>query len=209
MMAVDLLNLELILSLIREHRPAKILAFGHPEILVDDDLIEQRFGLVGDEGGAHVLFRQLGAETFVIDRRLVAAVDQEVDLNFPLPTCHRFAYDMVLDSGTTEHVFNVGQVFVNVALALRTSGIVYHCNPLAMFNHGYWNISPVAYHDFYKANGFEILRIDQQRRGAFFPLEHEARFKMENDGKALMVCVARKIVDPGETISFPMQSKYE
>jgi len=207
-MAVDLLNLGLIISLVRQHRPRRILAFGHPEILVDDDEIQWRFGLRGDTGKAHGLLSQLDATLMVLDRRRVTGVDEAVDLGFPLPESHCLSYDMVLDSGTTEHVFNVGQLFVNIVNALHVGGIVYYCNPLAMFNHGYWNISPVAYHDFYRANGFEILRIDLQIRGEFIPLERERRFKMENDGKALMVCVARKVRDV-PSITFPMQAKYQ
>lgn len=205
-MGVDLVNLELILGLVKQHRPKRILAFGHPDILVPDDYLEEHFGLTGCRGFSHVIFTQLGAELRVIDRRHVPGVDEVADLNFPLDQRHHRQYDMVIDSGTTEHVFNVGNVFVSVAQALRVGGIVYHCNPLAMFNHGYWNISPVAYHDFYTQNGFEILRLDMQRKGEFIPLERVNGFRLDDYSRIMMVCVARKLADCQGY--FPMQAKY-
>lgn len=206
-MAVDLPNFGILVSLIREHRPKEILAFGHPDILLSDEELAG-FGLEGDDGGAHAVLWQLGSELFVVDRRHVAGVDKAEDLNFVLGDEYRSQFDMLIDSGTTEHVFNVGSVFCSVVKALRVGGIVYHCNPLAMFNHGYWNISPVAYHDFYTQNGFEIVRLDVQRKTGFTPLERVHRFRLENDGKVMLVCVARKVAEVGE-ITFPMQSKYQ
>jgi hypothetical protein len=72
-----------------------------------------------------------------------------VDLNYPEDWPEK--YDVVIDGGTAEHCFNVGQVFANILSAVRPDGgIVVHVNPLNMMNHGFWNISPTAYADFYR-----------------------------------------------------------
>jgi hypothetical protein len=55
----------------------------------------------------------------------------------------------VLDCGTTEHCFNVGQAIINAAHAVKPGGAIFHCFPMCVMNHGFWNASPTAFKDFY------------------------------------------------------------
>jgi hypothetical protein len=84
--------------------------------------------------------------------------DRIHDLNTPLPSdlCDRFG--LVVDPGTTEHVFDVRTALANVVGALRTGGAVIHLVPIYSYNGGYFSINPNVLHDFYEANGFVDIR---------------------------------------------------
>lgn len=59
-------------------------------------------------------------------------------------------YQLVIDTGTLEHCFNVGQAFMNVAVSVSIGGVILQAAPLNRFNHGFWSFSPTADHDFFK-----------------------------------------------------------
>ncbi len=105
------------------------------------------------------VLRRLGFEPVYVDIHPSRGIEQVMDLNTPLPDSMRGAFDIVLDGGTLEHCFNIGQAFMNVAQAVHKGGFVVHNNPMSCFNHGFWNLSAIAYYDFYTQNGFEVLDI--------------------------------------------------
>lgn len=69
-------------------------------------------------------------------------------------------FDVVLDCGTLEHVANIARGFVNAAGFVRIGGVIIHHLPMTWVNHGYWNICPSWFKDFYGENKFEIVRFD-------------------------------------------------
>jgi hypothetical protein len=71
------------------------------------------------------------------------------------------SYDLVLDCGTLEHCSNIAHGFINAASAVKQGGRIIHELPINMVNHGYWNVSPVWFSDFYGLNGFVIERMDR------------------------------------------------
>jgi hypothetical protein len=149
---------------------------------------------------------ELGAYLTSLDKRSTFGIDENVDLNYPIDNRHDNAYTLIIDPGTSEHVMNVGEVLSSIVRALRVGGHAYHISPMSMLNHGYWNFSPVTYHDFYMANGFEIVRLEGRRKkGTTFPIPATDRFK-ENTN-LMIVCVARKM-RAIEKITWPMQEKY-
>lgn len=79
------------------------------------------------------------------------------DLNLPLPTPLRGAYDTVLDLGTLEHVFDVRASFENVGTALRPGGWVAHVLPAnQQCGHGLYQFSPEMLYSYYShANGYD------------------------------------------------------
>ena len=80
-----------------------------------------------------------------------------VDLNMPLPDNLRLRFDLVIDTGTCEHCFNVAQAFMNSCQALAIGGYLVHAAPINKCNHGFWNFCPGVYPDFLGDNGFEII----------------------------------------------------
>jgi len=157
----------------------RVISFGYPDILAspaslefllgadtvsklsyreDSESIRRWHGLQGNFGiaDARSLFEAMGFELDVMD--LVEARGGEIiqDLNFPVPERLHATYAVVIDGGTLEHCFNIGQAALNAAALTSRGGFVLHGNPVNMFNHGFYNLSPVWYHDFYKANGFDL-----------------------------------------------------
>lgn len=79
------------------------------------------------------------------------------DLNDPIRPDQHGTYDFVLDPGTLEHVFDQAMCLKNIASFLKVGGTVCHLVPIYSFNGGYYSINPNVLHDFYRANGFEVM----------------------------------------------------
>lgn len=80
----------------------------------------------------------------------------EHDFNFEIPQEFQNRFDVVIDFGTCEHIFNLAQALINVHKMLRLGGRVYHCGPLCWPNHGFYGYNPTLFADFYEDNGCEI-----------------------------------------------------
>lgn len=82
------------------------------------------------------------------------------DMNLPLPAALGGRYDLALDGGTFEHIFNIGQALFNAAAILKIGGVAIHVLPMNnQVNHGFYQVCPTLLFDFYRANGFTDLRL--------------------------------------------------
>ena len=81
-----------------------------------------------------------------------------IDLNEPINNDLIGSYDTVIDYGTTEHVFNVKQVFENCDLLIKNGGKIIHMLPSNNFNgHGFYQFSPELFYSYYsESNGYEV-----------------------------------------------------
>jgi hypothetical protein len=154
-------------------------------------------------------FRELGLSLDVVD--LVAARGDEiiVDLNFPLPGGFVRRYDLVVDTGTCEHCFHIGQAAMNLARLVKKGGYIVQALPLSSFNHGFYNVNPTWFHDFYPANGFEIHLLvgisDIVLAPKFLDLPPHANFAAVPD-RTVAVVVAQRTAET-EPVA-PTQRKY-
>ena len=154
-------------------------------------------------------FRALGIEADVIDVARVRGNETLVDLNLPLPAELARRYDLVVDTGTCEHCFNVGQAFMNACEALAQGGVLVHAAPLTRVNHGFWNFSPTVYPDFMEANGFE-LRVLTGVTGELgtgmrtFPVDPVGRFDPPLNAALYVIAERREVRD----LRWPVQRKY-
>lgn len=157
------------------------------------------------------LFAELGHRLSVIDITRARGDEILLDLNHPAPADMLARYDLVLDTGTLEHCFNIGQALMNVAGMVRAGGFILQATPLNMFNHGFYNACPTLFHDFYGSNGFEMLWLH-----AVFPhaegvaavdLPAHGRFQLPPEMRdGVMIGLARRpAVQP---LHFPIQTKY-
>lgn len=81
------------------------------------------------------------------------------DLNLPIPPEQRSTYDLVTNSGTTEHVFNVAQVFKNIHDLARKGSIMIHVVPFQGYiNHGFYNYQPCFFEDLAFENQYTIIQ---------------------------------------------------
>ncbi len=75
------------------------------------------------------------------------------DMNLPL--CIQNSYDLVIDIGTLEHIFDIAQAIKNVLTAVKIGGYVLHISPMTWLNHGFYNFGPTFFYDVYRCNGFD------------------------------------------------------
>lgn len=235
-MSLPSLGLELIRMMEGRMPPApglrRAISFGYPDILATED---QLFDLFGNEVSRALRFRpdsesilswhRVAAERIVESKHFFSLIGYDltitdiaqvrgdellVDLNEPLePGLTANPFDLVLDGGTAEHCFNIGQAFKNMAELVRVGGFVLHINPAAMFNHGFYNLNPTLYADFYGENGFTVLFLKAVANMVSAPklidVPPVKRIKeLPND--ASIVCVAQRVSQ--QPVRWPMQAKY-
>jgi len=80
------------------------------------------------------------------------------DLNHPVPPALANRFGVIIDGGTLEHVFDPAQTLRNMKAMLKPGGRIIHMNPMNNWaEHGYYQLSPTLFHDFYVTNGFEFV----------------------------------------------------
>lgn len=94
-----------------------------------------------------------GAHTIDLNER----ADLRIDLNVPLSEKYYGIADWIVDFGTLEHVFNIFEAISNIHRMLKPSGIILHTTPVSFWYHGYYNINPKFFEDFYSANGYKSI----------------------------------------------------
>ena len=156
------------------------------------------------------VFRELGYELDVIDIHPVRGNEIIVDLNRPLPADFRHSYELVLDTGTCEHCFNIGQAALNLASLVNKGGYLVQAMPLNAFNHGFYNVNPTLFHDFYPANGFQIQFLQGVSNIVWnpqvFDLAPFDRFHEAPPNSIMIAVLRRHTVAP---LTLPIQHKYQ
>ena len=201
--------------LVSREQAAKILGAGTADRLAyraDSDQIlawhrlENQLDRVID---AESLFAAMELKLTVVDLVASRGGERIVDLNDPLPADLVNTFHIVLDAGTMEHCFNVGQTIRNILDMTRIDGFVIHVNPMTMVNHGFFNFSPTFYHDFYGQNGHQLVApiCGVAANGIHVSSQqlHPTRRQQVRDSTMVM-CIARKKHDRAAT--WPTQTKY-
>jgi SAM-dependent methyltransferase len=155
------------------------------------------------------LLERIGVDAVVIDAAKLRGMERVVDLNHALPADLARAFDLVVDTGTCEHCFNVAQAFANSCEALAAGGMLVHAAPLTRINHGFWSFNPTLYPDFFGDNGFDLLLltgVTGSLAQGFRPFAVDAFARFEAPpGAALYVVAQRREV---RDLSWPVQRKY-
>jgi hypothetical protein len=202
-------------------KPFTAMAFGHPDILAtpqelrflgalpslgEGEKLDRAVYKSGVVGNAHRLFEAMGGTLTVADIYNGYGVDRILDLNVP-QRVDRERFDLVIDPGTSEHCFNVGQALLTMAEMVKPGGFIYHMVPLCHWNHGFWNFSPCAFADFYEQNGFRIVEMQAEYRGQFQDVMARKKFEIPTKGRKLnLMCIGQRVRD--QRISFPVQYKF-
>lgn len=81
------------------------------------------------------------------------------DLNQPIPALGKF--DTIIDGGSTEHIFDIAQVYRNIGKLAEVGGQVVHIVPANQFcGHGFWQMSPELFFSMYSVeNGFSDTEV--------------------------------------------------
>lgn len=219
----------------KENIPSKRIAcLGYPDILANVDQLKAIFGedisanvkfhpdsasIIRWHGISQItdkiveavhFFELLGYQLEIFD--IVQARGDEIvlDLNEPMPSEYKEQYVIAIDGGTCEHCFNIAQAVKNFAQLVMQGGFIMQGNPFNMYNHGFYNLNPTWYCDFYLENGFEIHDLKIVHNGVFNPQYHEAppyqRFKNMPENSSIAMIARRKEIKP---IKWPIQTKYK
>ena len=205
----------------------RICSFGYPDIIAPPEMIQtlmgekytllearadsavicQRHGLnprpIPD---AHSLFDLLGCTLDVYDIVQERGCEILGDLNnIGWDDTHPI-YDIALDVGTAEHCFNIAQAMFNMAVGVKLGGHIIHENPFNWGNHGFYNLNPTFFHDFYTANGFELEHCGLvSKDGTGFNVPLTKRFQYTATEINIFAMARRMAVQP---FIYPQQSKY-
>ena len=121
------------------------------------------------------------------------------DLNQPLPDLGEF--DVVINHGTAEHVFNIAQVFASMHAACAVDGWLIHESPFTgWIDHGFYCLQPTLFYDLARANCYEIagVWIEEIRSQTIIDVhgrDHIAALNIPNNAM-LFVALRKRIADP-------------
>ena len=156
----------------------------------------------------------------------------QFDLNKNISETYSYneKYDLVINNGTGEHVFNQYALFLNFHNLTKLNGIMLNILPfIDWINHGFYNFNPIFFADLAASNNYEIIKISLANRdGAELKLNDEnlsilfeqikpnrndSKFEKMIDiaktklGKnILLVVITRKLSD--NIFKIPLQGKY-
>lgn len=148
------------------------------------------------------------------------------DFNYSLPANFEEKYDIVLDIGTCEHIFNFPQALLNVLKMTKLNGRIYHVGPLAMLNHGFYSYNPTLFCDFYGDNGciieeiwiesMRFLDVNNRKRLCILNIPKHDRFDFYSSFSktpqfaCLEYCLHTVIIRQHKTehVVYPIQQKY-
>lgn len=202
-------------TLVRKYAGKRVLSLGYPDILATPQWMTREFSYevkkTRNDGKVHSVkhalpdamdfFNAIGAELTCVDVKEIRGGERICDLNYPQDLGR---FDLVIDPGTLEHCFNVGQALMNAANAVDSGGHIFHISPISMVNHGFWMMSPTLYHDFYGQNGFDILEAHVVKREHMAEMPMTQRYGVASE-VSMYVVARRNTLSP---LKYPVQTKY-
>lgn len=218
-MAIEAWQLPYIEWIARGELPSRLcVCLGYPDILVPNDAYPDV--PIGSHKAAawhnwrgkvidsDAYFKLNNLQPRYHDRAAVRGPEHVVDLNEPGQAEFGLS-GLIIDPGTSEHVFNVGELMRRIVEGIGVGGYVMHTNPLNMGNHGFWSFNPTAYKDFYEANGctIETMKIfygPLHGRDFIDSPDQTGRFDAPNNSSLFVV--ARKA--DRVPFAWPVQTKY-
>lgn len=190
-----------------------VLSLGYPDLDATADDVEQLFGYTPTRftkaaewhgrrdpmPDTEELFEHLDAKLTVVDFTQDRGMEKIADLNNP----HDLGkFDLVIDPGTLEHCFNIGQAFFNAANAVKAGGYIFHISPMSMMNHGFYNLCPTLYHDFYSQNHWRLDEI----KFIQVPYAIDAVNRFHLSTEYIIRCLVQRMEE--EPLRMPIQTKY-
>lgn len=138
----------------------------------------------------------------VIGFSSITAIDKhgkhahDFDLNKPLPWRElRPPFEVIINSGTAEHVFDQRQLFETIHDAGAPGCLMVHaCPHTGWREHGFYCYQPTFFRDLAAANGYEILRLRVEIVG-------------QGDDDTMLYVAMRKRKGSGKFV-VPMQGRY-
>ena len=125
---------------VRDGRPARLLrrSLGQSGLNVPMNDLRQ------EDGYSETFLSKIGfPQMDSMDYSAFEGCNHVHDLNTPPPDALRGAFDVIIDGGTIEHVFNTPQALDTVFHMLRPGGVFYSVNGMTGWaGHGFYQFSP-------------------------------------------------------------------
>lgn len=180
------------------------------------DLLQLR---LGSDVYAEELFYILGAENIEsMDKTNYEGATITHDLNLPVPEQLKNRYNVVLDGGSLEHIFNVPVALKQCMEMLKIGGHYVGLTPCNNYTgHGFYQFSPELFlRAFSSENGFEILDIvlyEEDGVSTWYKIsEPEIRYRritFQNKVPAHLLILAKKKETKSIFNDYPQQKMYE
>jgi hypothetical protein len=140
-------------------------------------------------------------------------IAQKLDLNGPIKLNRKF--EVVINHGTAEHVFNIAQVFRTMHEYTVPNGMMIHEAPFSgWIEHGFYNLQPTLFFDLADFNQYEILGMyleELRSQSALAIKSREDVYDYAQSGKIadnlLLFVVFRKHLSD-RPFQFPIQGYY-
>ena len=169
------------------------------------------------DGFTETLFQSLGYPVIeALDFTDKEGAQHLHDLNTPCPDHLRGQFDLVIDGGTTEHIFHIGQALDTCHHLLAPGGIMLACVAAdGWFGHGFFQTGPdVPWRYWHHARGYEMLEVSIVARKVpteIIPITDPTHARRGGEraltGPHMILYAARKpLIDP--PYAWPIQSHY-
>tara|TARA_B110000438_G_scaffold296057_1_gene340134 strand:+ start:247 stop:1113 length:867 start_codon:yes stop_codon:yes gene_type:complete len=157
---------------------------------------------------------------------------EKFDLNKNIYLEYNFKkkYNLVINNGTGEHIFNQYSLFLNIHNLTKKEGLMIHVLPfIDWINHGFFNYNPLLFADLAASNKYEIVKmslanrdaaeinLEKKNYSAFLeqikpnnidsPFKKIINFAIEKLGKNILIVVIMKKKD-NNNFTIPLQGKY-
>jgi len=177
-------------------------------------------------------FQSLGYESYMSIDINGAHESYQFDLNKNIIETYQFnnKYDLVINNGTGEHVFDQHSLFINFHNLTKKDGLMLNLLPfIDWINHGFYNFNPIFFADLAASNNYDLIKIsfanrdglelklDKKDYAILFeqikPNRNDTKFEKviklakEKIGKnIILVVILRKKND--QSFKLPLQGKY-
>ena len=205
-------------DILRSLAPCRALFLGYPDLLLsetmdaplakDAESIARWHHFDGKIYDTDAVFRALGIDATYIDIHKSRGPEVIYDLNETIPWVAP-KFDVVVDAGTVEHIFNIATAMWNVRKLCNVGGTIIHGNPISMTNHGFYNLSPTFYLDLYQHHGdtieYAAMLAGPVGKREVYEMPPTKRFSPPSNAVSLVVVKRGAAWAQG----WPQQSKYK
>lgn len=181
----------------------------------DDKHIDSIF--TESDGYAENFLHYLGANmTDSFDYSNYESATHIHDMNFAIPEIYKDKYNVVIDGGALEHIFNFPVAIKNCMEMIKVGGYYLGISPCNNFmGHGFYQFSPeLLFRIFTKENGYKVVKIivfetsSPQWFSVQDPYELKERVTMENHSPLYILVIAKKVSSVEIFKNKPQQSDY-
>jgi SAM-dependent methyltransferase len=191
------------LALLFKRRGLPCATFARQDIL-DTDL----FSLLGFKAVESVDYSSFEGATHI------------ADLNHEIPSDLRERFDVVLDGGTLEHVFNFPAAIKNTIRMAKVGGRIIYILPVSNHvDHGFYMFSPTLFMDYFAANNigvetFYVVRYSTNPKKPWhaYAYDAESHNKLSIgclDSHPYMLFIVARRLENSTTDEIPHQSHYQ